>query len=144
MARSSRSQQFGGGCWASSNEAARQRPHLLFVRRRKSCLAQPRLHGSGTLRGSPSSPQTSSPTKFHMTSRCEAGAAVKHQPLAPSPDGIFLPAQLLSDHKTQPNKGRTLRKHHEVLSERAAIYHQLFSELTTKRCLLIDIQLKGD
>lgn len=42
--------------------------------------------------------------------RCEVVVAVEHQPLAQSPDGICLPAQLLSDHKTRPNKGRTLRK----------------------------------
>lgn len=56
--------------------------------------------------------ETSSSTEFLITSQCEAAAAVKHQSLAWSPDGIFLPAQLLSDHKTQPNEGRALRKHH--------------------------------
>jgi len=52
------------------------------------------------------------PTKFFITSQCVAVAAVKHQPLAQSPDGIFLPAQLLSEHKTQANEGKAPRKHH--------------------------------
>lgn len=60
----------------------------------------------------PSSPQSPVPTKLLITSWCEVVAAVKHQPLAQSPDGIFLPTQLLSDHKTQLNKGRALRNHH--------------------------------
>ena len=54
--------------------------------------------------------ETSSSAEFLIASQREAAAAVKHQPLARSPDGIFLPAQLLSDHKTQAQRGQGSQK----------------------------------